>query len=80
MPSRIDEAGHTKALITQSRSTGRKAKMFSSCGTRTDNISADSGTHYQLSHPCVAALLRVTLSCLDFMHFTMGLITKCIQV
>ena len=26
MPSRIDEAGHTKAFITQSRSTGRKVK------------------------------------------------------
>ena len=40
MPSRIDEARHTKALVTQSRSTGGKAEMFSSAGgTRTDNTS-----------------------------------------
>ena len=45
MPSRIDEAGHTKALVTQSRSTGGEAEMFSSAGgTRTDNTSARSRT------------------------------------
>ena len=37
-------------LITQSRSIGGKAEMFSS-GTRTDNISGQSRTRYHLRHP-----------------------------
>ena len=50
MPSRIDEAGHTKALIIQSRSTGGKAEMFSSAGgTLTDTTLVRSRTRYQLS-------------------------------
>ena len=40
-----------RPLITQSRSTGGKTEMFSSCGTRTDNISGESRTRYQPSHP-----------------------------
>ena len=47
MPSRIP-----RPLISQSRITGGKAKMFSSAGgTRTDNTSVRSRTRYQLSHP-----------------------------
>ena len=41
-----------RPLITQSRSTGGKAEMFSSTGgTRIDNTSVRSRTRYQLSHP-----------------------------
>ena len=41
-----------RPLLTQSRSTGGKAEMFSSAGgTRTDNTSVRSRTCYQLSHP-----------------------------
>ena len=52
MPSRIDEAGHTKAFDFPVAEHWGKAKMFSSAGgTRTDNTSVQSRTRYQLSHP-----------------------------
>ena len=52
MPSRIDEAGHTKAFDYPVAEHWGKAEMFSSAGgTRTDNTSVRSRTHYQLSHP-----------------------------
>ena len=52
MPSRIEEAEHTKVFVTQSWSTGGKAEMFSSAGgTLTDNTLVRSRTRYQLSHP-----------------------------
>ena len=52
MPSRIDEAGHTKAFDFPVAEPGGKAEMFSSTGgTRIDNTSVQSRTPYQLSHP-----------------------------
>ena len=52
MPSRIDEAGHTKAFDYPVAGHWGEADMFSSAGgTRTDNTSVRSRTCYQLSHP-----------------------------
>ena len=52
MPSRIGEAGHTKAFDFPVAEHWGKAEMFSSAGgTRTDNTSVQSRTRYQLSHP-----------------------------
>ena len=45
MPSRIDEAGHTKAFDYPVAEHWEKAEVFSSAsGTRTDNTSAHSLT------------------------------------
>ena len=53
MPSHIDEAGHTRPLISQSRSTGGKAEMFSSAGgTRTDT---------RTTHPRTESVIRCTV-------------------
>ena len=55
MPSRIDEAGHTKAFgypVAEHWGGGGEAEMFSSAGgTRTDNTLVQSRMRYQLSHP-----------------------------
>ena len=52
MPSRIDEAGHTKTFDYPVVEHWGKAEMFSSAGgTRTDNTSVRSRARYQLSHP-----------------------------
>ena len=52
MPSRIDEAGHTKAFDFPVAEHWGRAEMFSSAGgTRNDNTSVQSRTRYQLSHP-----------------------------
>ena len=52
MPSRIDEAGHTKAFDNPVAEHWGKAEMFSSTdGTLTDNTLVRSRTRYQLSHP-----------------------------
>ena len=42
MPSRTGTAGHTKAFDNPVAEHWGKAEMFSSCGTRTDNISGQS--------------------------------------
>ena len=52
MPSRIDEAGHTKAFDYPVAEHWGNPEIFSSAGgTRTDNTSVRSRTRYQLSHP-----------------------------